>query len=416
MTQPSSKTTSTRTPLWMALATALQLGVVGCGSSSQVAGNDVVVGLLLPFTGTSSGTASNFERSTIFAIDRINEGGGIAGRRLRLVGQDTHSDLDRARQSAAALADQGAIAVLGPESSDIALSIKPLLDEQGVVFMSPMIGAADDALVDCKTSWFRLAPSSRALGEALAKVLFNNKSRRAAVLYEVDSYDKALSEAAASRFKSLGGTVALSMVLDPKNQSYSSATRDVLNAGVDSVVLATSPRTGALVVNEMGASTAQPPKFFLSPLLKTEVFLQNVAPETIEGALGVTPKIYDNPKEFTDAFAQRWQGDQPLEGSFFYYDAMAVLALALQRAALSSDGSIEASPLRAEIIKAAAPPGVAANWNSLEQALQNTAHGSVTYYSGLTGPLFFGACGSRQSGTTTVWKVESGKILDQAGG
>ena len=52
-----------------------------------------------------------------------------------------------------------------------------------------------------------------------------------------------------------------------------------------------------------------------------------MAPDALEGARGVAPKIYDTGADFPDAFASRWQGDQPLEGAYFYYDAVALGAV-----------------------------------------------------------------------------------------
>ena len=55
--------------------------------------------------------------------------------------------------------------------------------------------------------------------------------------------------------------------------------------------LSTSPRSGALFVNELAVFTQARPRLFLSPLLKTDLLLQNAAPEALEGAMGVAPKI-----------------------------------------------------------------------------------------------------------------------------
>ncbi|MGC4093436.1 MAG: ABC transporter substrate-binding protein [Polyangiaceae bacterium] len=79
------------------LATSL---LVACGPAEEAPKDSVTVGLLLPFTGTNSATTSNFERAALFASARINAGGGINGRPLRLLSKDTHSDFG-ARQSLA---------------------------------------------------------------------------------------------------------------------------------------------------------------------------------------------------------------------------------------------------------------------------------------------------------------------------
>jgi len=395
-----------------ALASAC-LALGACTGTAPPAGDAITIGLLLPFTGADSATASNFERAVLYAADRINAGGGAHGRPVRVLSRDTHSEIARSRASIDTLIEAGAVVVIGPESSEIAADAAPTLAAAHVAFLSPLVGAADDATVDCSNPWFRLAPSAQALGEALAKLVFAENLQSAAVLYATDAYDKALSTAVQSRFTSLGGQVRLSLAVDPNAQSYAGPVHQAIAAGADSIVLATSPRTGALIVNELGAAGTARLRWFLSPLLKTDILLENVAPQALEGALGVAPKIYDTTPAFPTAFAERWLGDLPLEGAYFYYDAMGLLALALERTPLGPDGTFDVTALQTAIHDAAAPPGVGVGWDELESGLARLRAGDDMYYSGLTGPLLLDACGHRGLGATTTWQVQSGRIIDQ---
>jgi ABC-type branched-subunit amino acid transport system substrate-binding protein len=234
------------------------------------------------------------------------------------------------------------------------------------------------------------------------------------VLHSADAYDIALTDAVEARFAALGGQITLRLELDPNAQSYAAIARQTIDAGVESIFLAAAPRTGALAVNEVEALSPRPLRWFLSPLLKTEVLVENVAPEALEGAFGVAPRIYDTGTAFPDAFSARWQGDRPLEGAYFYYDAVALLALALERTTPAADGSIDVLQLPAAIQDAASPPGEGAAWNELEFGLQRTRSGGDIYYSGLTGPMLLDACGSRQLGATSTWQVHAGTIAEVA--
>jgi len=131
-----------------AAVVALAAASMGCGRTGPGdTGDAVTVGLLLPFTGDASATSSNFERAVLFAADRINAGGGIHGRPLRVVSGDTHSDLGRSRQAVQSLITAGAVVVIGPESSDIAAEIGPILADNRVAFLSPLVGAGNDRTV-----------------------------------------------------------------------------------------------------------------------------------------------------------------------------------------------------------------------------------------------------------------------------
>lgn len=391
-------------------ACAVLLAACGCSASNDDGDEQggIVIGLLLPFTGSASATASNLERAALYAADRINAGGGIDGAKVRVVSRDTHSEVGRGLAAAEELADAGAVAVIGPESAEIAEEMRPLLAEKQVLFLSPLVGAAAEPSRTCDTPWFRLAPSAKSLGQALAKQARAQQVERVAVLYSTAPYDRALGGSAADRFATLGGEVALELELDPEAQSYAEVISKANRAGVTDVILAASPRAGAILINEFEALSSKRPRWFLSPLLKTDLLVQNVAPQALDGAFGVAPKIYEHGEEFPRAFSKRWQGDEPLEGAYFYYDAMALLAMALAKST-HTDGALD---LSRAMLDAAGPPGEGVKWDALENGLHQVARGRDLYYTGLTGPLSLQTCGSRSTGITSDWTVEQGRIVD----
>lgn len=382
----------------------------GCSSPDEDNESTYNIGLLLPYTGSTSGTAANFERAAIYAIDRINAAGGIRGRKVRLVAADTHSRVERALEGVQNLIDARVSVVIGPESSEIAEAIAPVLQENEIVFLSPLVGAANDRDFDCNHRWFRLAPSARALGEALAKRLSADGAKTTTILHAAGTYNEAFESAVASRFTTLKGSVIDQIELDPNAQSYESTIKKVATSQVETVVLAASPRTAALVVNEFDATTRHPPKWYLSPLLKTELLIQNVAPSALEGAIGVAPKIYNTSSDFPTAFAARWQGDIPLEGAYFYYDSIALLSFALQIASRNETEDLTLEAFESAILDAAAPPGEAVGWDRIELGLKRIKKGDTIYYSGLTGPMLLENCGPRRTGITSTWTVEGGQI------
>jgi branched-chain amino acid transport system substrate-binding protein len=400
----------------------LTLWACGCSSEPEPARDGIAIGLLLPFTGSASATASNLERAALFAVNRVNDAGGVNGVRLRLVSRDTHSDVARGLRAAEELVDEGVVAIIGPESAEIAEALVPVLAERNVLFLSPLVGAAaefggDDGRT-CGEPWFRLAPSAGTLGEALAKQARARVSR-VAIFHSTSPYDRALGAAAAERFVALGGEVALELELNPNEQSYARSISRGIQANATDVILAASPRAAAIVVNEFDVLSPKQPRWFLSPLLKTELLVQNVAPQALEGALGVAPKIYERGQEFPEVFSARWLGDQPLEGAYFYFDATMLLAVALAKSTYD-DGRSEPLELDAAMLDAAGPPGEVMSWDELEAGLERLSDGEDLYYTGLTGPLALKTftdkglktCGSRQIGITSTWTVTDGVIVD----
>lgn len=399
---------------------ALALVSVGCIDDSDAVddgGDAITIGLLLPFTGSESATASNFERAALFARDQVNAAGGVKGHRLRLLSVDTHSNVERAKESVDSLIAAGAVIVIGPESAEIAAAVKPILDKVDVVFMSPFVGASDDKTVDCTKPWFRLAPSASVFGEALAKQAITDGYHRAGTFHSGGAYDEALHKAFANRFTALKGEVVFQATMAPTAQSYATTLGHALDAGAETMLLAASPRSAALAVNELGALTGHRPPWLLSPLLKTDLLLQNVAPEVLEGSVGVTPTIFDDTNKFPTEFAERWSGDRPLEGAYFYYDALALSAFAIEKAALV-DGELLPSEVRNAVFKVTGSVGEAGSWEAIGDALErirklNRANSpTIVFYKGVTGPMLLKRCGDRNFGKYTRWEVHDGEIQD----
>ena len=93
---------------WGALCCLCLLCAPGCTQpKSEDTSNEILIGALLPFTGDRSATGANYEEALILATERVNQAGGIAGRPIRLIAKDTHSDVQRGLQSAQALLDLG---------------------------------------------------------------------------------------------------------------------------------------------------------------------------------------------------------------------------------------------------------------------------------------------------------------------
>lgn len=386
--------------------------LTGCPPKQEEIDPDkaVTIGLLLPFTGSSAATATNFERAVLMAAERVNDAGGVQGKLIRVVARDTHSEVARSRDSARELVNEGAVAVIGPESPEIAEAIRGILSDAEVPLVSPLIGEGAEVDIDCDFPWYRLAPSARSLGDSLANDLSENGIEEIAILYGSGDYNTAFRRALKEKFEGrlLNGTVIVERALDETASSYAQEIEAVLQAEPEAIVLATSPQTGAVVFTEANFLGVGDARWVLSPLLKTPLFLQNINTDQAEGAFGIAPKIFDTSAEFPNAFSERWLGDSPLEGAYFYYDAMNLLTIGL--GLLDDVQAFSHAELTDALVQASSSRGLSVDWDEIEQGLGHLEEGTDVHYAGLTGPILLQKCGNRRSGLTRSWSVEDGKI------
>ena len=260
-----------------------------------------------------------------------------------------------------------------------------------------------------------LAPSARALGENLANDLASDLARGdqagVAILYGPGQYDNAFRRGVRDKFESelVGGKVLMEGLLDGGSSSQSRAIEQALAAGPDAIVLSLSAQGASSVFTEATLRDSSLGWKF-SPLLKTPLFTQNISVELAEGATGIAPKIFDTTDDFPNAFAERWRGDQPLEGAYFYYDAISLLSIAF--GLLEDVKDFSYAELGEAIVQASSSRGVSVGWDELDRGLEKLKEGVAVNYSGLTGPILLQPCGERRTGATQPWAVRSGEIVE----
>jgi ABC-type branched-subunit amino acid transport system substrate-binding protein len=374
------------------------------------------VGVLLPYTGEASALSANLEKGTLLAVEQMNRAGGVNGLPVEIVFGNTFSDSDRAVAEARSLVERGAVAVIGPGGDEGAEPVFQALNEFGVPLLSGLASATGQGAGTASTPWFRLAPSTRVLGENLAKVVGDSGTSRVAVVMANDVYHSEIGAAFVDRYDAYG-TVELAETLNEATIDYEALTSVLaaqLDAGVEGVMLALQPRPAARLATELQVrrGSLPAPRWFLTPRLKTELLLVNASPGVFNGAVGIAPQVFPEARaEFEQRFEQELE-DKPFDPTFYVYDATAVALLAMDRALARGDTLPEGIP--AAIREVASFGGVLLNWDDFEQARSTNQAQSKLQFSGLTGPVILAADGSRIIGTTSLWGVQDEAIIERS--
>lgn len=141
------------------------------------------------------------------AVEDLNRAGGVHGRRLRLAEYRTGSYFVDAREAAARAARDGALAIVGANSSELSPAVAEEAEEYGILQISNVSTAAD-------LTWnpqtgrdrpfvFRMCASDEVMGALLAGFARDRlDARRAAVLYEVGrTYSQRLARSFIDHFR-----------------------------------------------------------------------------------------------------------------------------------------------------------------------------------------------------------------------
>jgi branched-chain amino acid transport system substrate-binding protein len=399
--------------LWLAWMSVL-LVAPGCGKDAVApAGPGLPVGAVLPFTGDLGAVGSNLERALVLASERINAAGGVGGQPLRLAVRDDHSDITRGLSAAQALIQQeNVVAIIGPEGENLAKLMVPLTESSNTILISPGVTSELTTTLVPKDLWFKVVPSATRFSRELAQRMFQDGIRAASIVYTADEYGTGFASVLVGEFKGLGGAIAALVPVLPEQRSFSDDLRKAVEPRPDGLVLVAGARTGAAIIQDWSIGRTIG-RWYFSPPLKTELFVQNVPPGILDGMVGVAPKISGDATAFAAGFAARWQGDTPVTSAFFYYDALVLLGLASQAAATKTGHMPTALEVRDQLRAVSAPPGELVSWDNLPAAMEHVRAGREVDYQGISGSVDLGDKGEVSQGAIQFWTIRGDRIVDQ---
>ncbi|WP_234022583.1 ABC transporter substrate-binding protein [Sorangium cellulosum] len=416
----------------MGLASLLS---ASCSSTSPEHPRDaVLIGGLLPFSGSESAIGRNIEQAMLLAVEDVNAAGGLDGRPFDLVLRDSHSSWERGLNELLALVYRDQVSYLiGPEENDLAREITLEVKDRDLFHMLPGYAAPSVARNETKGGWMRLAPSPFAIGCALAKHAFREDIGTVNSLAARDDYNGSVDIEFTTHFVALRGRALPSVTFTPGEHTYTTKIKSTFDSGADRTLLAAYPATAATIVTEWTVS-GRPGTWLLGPALRTEVLLANIPPGSLDGYIGIAPslslrgecRVVDEAEEtvecatgnaaaFTRHFSRRWNGDAPFPAAHFYYDGVVLIAMGL---AYSQATAATASPsghaLQRTIRELNSPDHEAASWTDLGASMAKLRAGIPLRYVGAAAEYEFDKYGANMHHVMQRWTIDGDAFVDLA--
>jgi ABC-type branched-subunit amino acid transport system substrate-binding protein len=339
------------------------------------------------------------------AIEAVNEAGGVTGLPLRVVARDTGSDAASVSVSARALLDRQVKILIGPDTVDLAIQVRPTWQDRTIILPSFHTSSGFESR---PRSWFVMgAATSRVACELVAQLRTSGRQRPLVIVGADDGYNSDLAWALGLRY----GMPKVTLPSDPLSSAAS--VLDITVHAPDALVLGAPPPSAASLVYAMTAVGAldDPSRWYFSPTLHTPAFLESIPKGALDGAHGVSPGTVGGAAEFRARFVARWQ-DVPLDDAYSFYDAAAVAALAIARAAAQQGTIPDGTGLSEHIRAVTAAGGRPVQWNELGRGLTLLGQGQEIEYVGLSGPLEFDLSAQMMSANTKWWTVANDGFQD----
>lgn len=168
----------------------------------------VKIGMDNTFTGTYAELGRNEQMGCELAVEEINKKGGILGRQVILLSEDsTSADTGTAVQKAHKLIERDKVSlVLDSVNSAMALAIGEVTAQAGV--MNIVTGGHTDAVTgtDCHWNVFRICNTTRMETNSMSKLLFNKFGKKWYFITPDYAFGHTLQQGFEASLKKFGGT------------------------------------------------------------------------------------------------------------------------------------------------------------------------------------------------------------------
>jgi branched-chain amino acid transport system substrate-binding protein len=182
---------------------------VGIAPAIVEADGSLPIAAVFPTIGRYAASGRQSLSGARLAVEELNHAGGVHGRRLRLLEYRTGSYFVDAQHFASLAARDGALAIVGANSSELSQAIAGVAEASGVPQITNVSTASDltlDTLAGRRHFVFRMCASDDVIGGLLAGFAKGELgAHRAAVLYEVGrKYSQQLARSFIARFADKG--------------------------------------------------------------------------------------------------------------------------------------------------------------------------------------------------------------------
>ena len=310
------------------------------------------IGFIGPLTGDNANYGIRCSNAARLAIDEINAEGGINGKMLTLIAEDSEGTVDRALSSYEKLAyTDNVVAIIGPVFTSPALAVAQRCQEDGIVMISPSathkdVTAQPATNPDGLNYVFRTVPSDALQSEVAGHYFYEVLGyRKLASLYAMNDYSQGLAVGMKETFEALGGEVVAEETCMVGDKDFRTQLTNIREAGPEAVYIPNYTVEDALILEQASQLGVNVP--FLSSDGFSDPEIYNLAPDFTDGVVYVGPAQAEASTilaDFQAAYAAAYNGDSPDSFATNSYDATYILRDAIERA-----GSDDRTAIRNEV-------------------------------------------------------------------
>lgn len=312
------------------------ISLVGCSDSKVI--TDYKVGAILPLTGSAAEDAEFQKHGIDLAVERINSAGGINGKRLSVVFEDSKNQAKEGITALNTLLSRDQVPVVLSTMSGVSMPLAAYAGNKVPVVLFVTVASTPN-ITRHGTNIFRAFVTSDVESRAIAEFMYGKGYTKMSVLYVNDDYGLGGKDEFRKRFSELGGTIALEEPYEKGSTDQRNLVAKVAVSGAQATFVIGYDKSFALLVQQLG-QTSRKMQLVTTSTLSVPSW-KAIAGPSAEGAYLANSLFKSNPddpttKEFDTAY-QKAFGKPSNYLSASSYTTMMMVARAIETEGYSKE-------------------------------------------------------------------------------
>jgi branched-chain amino acid transport system substrate-binding protein len=284
-------------------------------------------GVAGPFSGDNAEYGTMWKRGYALALEEINGAGGIDGRRVELIYEDTQSDPKQAASVAQKFSRDGRLlAVMGDFTTSATWAASPIYQRAGLVQFP--FNPTHPELTKGGDYVFSLSPDQSFQAETLAEVAIDVLgAKKLAVLNLNTDFGKAVRDNIVKAAGARGVEILATEAYLPADKDFKSILAKVKALNPDVIVLGSYYTDAALIMRQ--AKDLDINALFVASSSVHSPALFTLGGDAVNGLITISVFNFANPspllRQFTDKYAVLYKESEPDTFATQAYDALRLL-------------------------------------------------------------------------------------------
>ncbi|GAB6172101.1 ABC transporter substrate-binding protein [Paradesulfitobacterium aromaticivorans] len=306
----------------------LLLFLAGCGSteSAQTSKQPIRIGVVAGLSGAGALPGQMEVNGAKLATEEINAAGGVDGRQIELVVEDSQSTNPGAVAAFQKVVGKDLVAVIGPVFSTQVQAILPYVEKSK---LPVLVGGTEASITESGNPWiFRIRPDDGIAMKVMMQFIVNDiKAKKIAILFDTDAFGTNGKKSLEAEAKNYPGVDTKAIGMASHAGDYTAQILNVKQYGPDvMVILSPYPEDGAIIMrqaHEQGVNAAK-----IGSAAVASANTVKLAGANAEGLYGVTdyfPEQNEVAKKYAEQFKAKFSAVADMY-SAYAYDAVHILS------------------------------------------------------------------------------------------